>query len=160
MAYSGSEGAWLTKPPGRLWGASMEQTGSSLDAVGDDRVGATLAVALAAQTLKRRFTEMGRHKGVPYIRPNSAQRYVRIVPCAFAACCAFAVRPRGGNFLEQTPCRLWGAHRNLRPDLLVGQFDRVDHPIISHAKSRVEHAVKTNSPRRMRYGSRSKGVTT
>ena len=51
----------------------MEQNHLSLRDVGDEgRVGATLAVALAAQTLKRPFTGMGRHKGVPYIRPNSA----------------------------------------------------------------------------------------
>ena len=51
----------------------MEQNHLSLRDVGDEgRVGATLAVALAAQTLKRPFTEMGRHKGVPYIRPSSA----------------------------------------------------------------------------------------
>ena len=59
--------------PGRLWGARMEQNHLSLRDVGDEgRVGATLAVARAAQTLKRPFTEMGRHKGVPYIRPSSA----------------------------------------------------------------------------------------
>ena len=51
----------------------MEQNHLSLRDVGDEgSVAATLAVALAAQTLKRPFTEMGRHEGVPYIRPNSA----------------------------------------------------------------------------------------
>ena len=39
--------------------------------------------------------------------------------------------------MEQTPGRLWGVHRSLRPDPVVGQFGRADHPIISHAKSRV-----------------------
>ena len=39
----------------------------------------------------RRFTETGRHKGVPYIRPNSAQPHIRVVPCTSAP------RARGGN---------------------------------------------------------------
>ena len=77
----------------------MEQNRLSLRDFGDEgRVGATLSrpkgarSPLAAQTLERRFTETGRHKGVPYIRPNSAQPYIRVVPCTSAA------RPRGGNF--------------------------------------------------------------
>ena len=47
----------------------------------------------------------GRHKGVPYIRPNSAQLDVRIVPCTSAACCASAPRPRGGNSHGTKPAR-------------------------------------------------------
>ena len=38
-----------------------------------------------------RFTETGRHKGVPYIRPNGAQPYIRVVPCTSA------LRTRCGN---------------------------------------------------------------
>ena len=54
------------------------------------RVGATLAVALAAQKQMRRFTEMGRHKGVPYIRPTAPKRTSAL----------FLARPRPGPWVE------------------------------------------------------------
>ena len=81
----------------------MEQDRLSLRDVGDEgRVGATLAVALAAQTLKRRFTETGRHKGVPYIRSTVPNRTSALFP----------VRPQPGpgveTRMEQTGASLDG----------------------------------------------------
>ena len=45
----------------------------------------------------RASIKTGRQKRVPYIRPNGAQSYIRVVPCTSAACCASAPRPLGGR---------------------------------------------------------------
>ena len=99
-AHSGREVNFAGEAPGRLWGASMEQTACryAMSAT-KARVRATLAVALAAQKQMRRFTGMGRHKGVPYIRPTAPKRTSAL----------FLARPRPGpgveTRMEQTPER-------------------------------------------------------
>ena len=48
------------------------------------------AVARVGFPHRSQLIKTGHHKGVPYIRPNSAQPYIRVVPCTSAACCTSA----------------------------------------------------------------------